>query len=100
LQEDTWGDEEEGMKRFVLVLLVIVGVALLNVSQGVCSDIKELTLDGDVLGASWVNRVLCVDGLKVFQTIANGRGQGTGAAVSNIQLYEEQNGTVVPAKCN
>ena len=88
------------MKRFVLVLLVIVGVALFNVSQGVCSEIKEVTQDGDLLGTSWVNRVLCVDGLKVFQTIANGRGQGTGVAVSNTQLYEERNGKVVPAKCN
>jgi hypothetical protein len=88
------------MKRFVFVLLVIVGVALFNVSPGVCSEIKEVTRDGDVVGASWVNRVLCVDGLKVFQTIANGRGQGTGVAVSNTQLYEERNGEVVPAKCN
>jgi hypothetical protein len=88
------------MKRFVLVLLVIVGIAIFNVSQGVCSEIKEITRDGDLSGTSWENRVLCVDGLKVFQTIANGRGQGTGVGVSNTQLYEERNGKVVPAKCN
>ena len=40
-----------------------------------------------------------IDGMKVFQTIAFGAGNGYGAAVSNIQLYEEKNGKVVPATC-
>ena len=48
------------------------------------------------MGGEWL---ICVDGLKVFQTIAIGYGNGTGAAVSNIQLYEEKNGKVVPVKC-
>ena len=48
---------------------------------------------------SAVDRVLCVDGLKVFQTIAFGYGDGTGAAISNIQLYEEKDGKVVPVRC-
>lgn len=46
------------------------------------------------------DKVLCVDGLKVFQTVAFGYGDGSGAAVSNIQLYEEKDGKVVPVRCD
>lgn len=46
-----------------------------------------------------IDRVICVDGLKVFQTIAFGYGSGSGADVSNIQLYEEKGGKVVPVRC-
>ncbi|MDD2462828.1 MAG: hypothetical protein PHI97_02420 [Desulfobulbus sp.] len=42
------------------------------------------------------DRLLCVDGLKVFQTWVT---PGGGAGVSNIQLYEVRNGKVVPATC-
>lgn len=51
-------------------------------------------------GGEWIDRVLCIDGLKVFQTAAFGRGSDSGAAVSNIQLYEEKNGKVVPVRCS
>ena len=54
--------------------------------------------------------VLCVDGLKVLQTVGPSRGHlkglGRGAAgysmnpaVSTIQLYEERDGQTVPARC-
>jgi hypothetical protein len=42
------------------------------------------------------DRVLCVDGFKVFQTIFVKDG---GAAVSNIQLMEEKNGNLLPVRC-
>ena len=46
------------------------------------------------------DRVICVDGFKVFQTVAYGFcNDGGGAAVSNIQLYEDKEGRVVPARC-
>lgn len=51
--------------------------------------------------------VLCVDGLKVFQTIGPAAGGIWGSsgynlnqAVSTIQLYEEKDGRVVPATCS
>lgn len=44
--------------------------------------------------------MLCVDVLKVFQTIAFGYGESTVPAVSNIQLMEEKNGKVVPVRCD
>lgn len=42
-----------------------------------------------------VDRVMCVDGLKVFQTASYYKG----VAISTIQLYETKNGKVVPATC-
>jgi len=69
----------------------------------VASEIKEMTQaagkQGQVKTRS-IDRILCVDGLKVFQTVAFGYGDGTGAAVSNIQLYEERKGNVVPVLCD
>ena len=46
------------------------------------------------------DRVLCVDGFKVFQTIVFGFTKGGGAAVSNIQLMEEENGNLIPVRCS
>jgi hypothetical protein len=46
-------------------------------------------------GGLVADRLLCVDGLKVFQTWV----AYSGAGVSNIQLYEVRNGKVVPATC-
>jgi hypothetical protein len=46
------------------------------------------------------DRVLCVDGFKVFQTIVFGFIKDGGAAVSNIQLMEEKNGILVPVRCS
>jgi hypothetical protein len=46
------------------------------------------------------DRILCVDGFKVFQTIVFGFVNDGGAAVSNIQLMEEKNGNLVPVRCS
>ncbi|MCK4502865.1 MAG: hypothetical protein KAU22_07495 [Desulfuromonadales bacterium] len=71
------------------------------------SEINEIAKDThppkDILRQStreFHDRILCIDGLKVFQTIAFGYGNGTGAAVSNIQLYEEKKGKVIPVRCS
>ena len=45
------------------------------------------------------DRVLCVDGFKVFQTIVFAFDDKGGSAVSNIQLMEEKNGKLVPVRC-
>lgn len=46
------------------------------------------------------DRVICVDGFKIFQTVVYGFcNNGGGAAVSNIQLYEDKGGKVTPATC-
>ena len=88
----------------IRLLQVILVVYVLSFSVSVfASEIKELKAAGDLSVKGKMvdreDRVLCVDGLKVFQTIAFGYGNGTGAAVSNIQLYEEINGKVVPVRC-
>lgn len=78
--------------------------ALLFVCIGtsVCcaAEIRELAGAGADEHRYGSDRIICVDGLKIFQTIAFGYGNGTGAAVSNIQLYEEKNGKVVPVRCD
>ncbi|MES9882656.1 MAG: hypothetical protein ABW185_17455 [Sedimenticola sp.] len=51
--------------------------------------------------------VLCVDGLKLLQTVGptaggawgNGAGFNLNPSVSTIQLYEERGGKVVPVRC-
>ena len=46
------------------------------------------------------DRVLCVDGFKVFQTIVFGFTKEGGASVSNIQLMQEKSGSIVPVRCS
>ena len=80
----------------VVVLLVVVG----SVSLGFADiRVKETKKGGPGL-QNVHNQVVCVDGLKVFQTIVFGfKGDG-GAGVSNIQLMEEKNGSLVPVRCS
>ena len=87
------------MKKFfragVVLLLVLGSVAL------VFAGIKETqrTRGGSDL-QNVHDRVLCVDGFKVFQTIVFGFVKDGGAAVSNIQLMEEKDGMLVPVRCS
>ena len=83
--------------RKLLTLIVILLVA-----ATASAKIREQEHNSDisrVVKGHSTDRILCIDGLKVFQTISFGAGNGYGAAVSNIQLYEEKNGKVVPATC-
>ncbi len=74
-----------------------IGVALLGVAAGAGAEI--VTTDRGAPDEShggareWVDRVICVDGLKLFQTWP------VGYPASTIQLYEERDGKVVPAQC-
>ena len=88
-------------KRFLQVLFVVF---FLSFSVSIlASEIKELQRNSVVLPSyskyGYIDRVLCIDGLKVLQTIAFDKDKGTGAAVSNIQLYEDKKGNVVPVRC-
>ncbi len=87
------------MKKYfrvgVVLLLVLGSVAL------VFADIREIQRargGSDLLNVH--DRVLCVDGFKVFQTIVFGFVKDGGAAVSNIQLMEEKKGMLVPVRCS
>ena len=86
------------MKKFfllgVVLLVVLVSVAL------VFAEIRETQRgQGGPDLKNVHDRVLCVDGFKVFQTIVFGFVKDGGAAVSNIQLMEEKNGNLVPVRC-
>ena len=87
------------MKKFfllgVVLLVVLVSVAL------VFAEIRETQRGRGGPDLKNVHdRVLCVDGFKVFQTIVFGFVKDGGAAVSNIQLMEEKNGNLVPVRCS
>ena len=87
------------MKKFFrvgVVLLVILGSVAL-----VFAEIKETQRERGGSDLQNVHdRVLCVDGFKVFQTIVFGFSRGGGAAVSNIQLMEMKDGKLVPVRCS
>ena len=79
----------------VVLLLVLGSVAL------VFAGIKETQRARGGSDLQNVHdRVLCVDGFKVFQTIVFGFVKDGGAAVSNIQLMEEKDGMLVPVQCS
>jgi hypothetical protein len=87
------------MKKYfrvgVVLLLVLGSVAL------VFADIRETQRERGGSDLQNVHdRVLCVDGFKVFQTIVFGFVQDGGASVSNIQLMEEKDGKLVPVRCS
>jgi len=86
------------MKKFFrlgIVLLLVLGTVAL-----VFAEIRETQRERGGPDLKNVHdRVLCVDGFKVFQTIVFGFVKDGGAAVSNIQLMEERNGTLVPVRC-
>ena len=90
-----------GMKIGAAVILFF----LVTVTT-VFAEIKELDVSGQY--GRWtrdgkkrvkIDHVICVDTFKVFQTVAFGYGEGTGAAVSNIQLMEDRDGKLVPVRC-
>jgi hypothetical protein len=87
------------MKKYfrvgVVLLLVLGSVAL------VFADIRETQRERGGSDLQNVHdRVLCVDGFKVFQTTVFGFVQDGGASVSNIQLMEEKDGKLVPVRCS
>jgi hypothetical protein len=85
------------MKKIICTVAVMLFIS----GNSAFAEIKEVEKDRGGAGLQNVyDRVLCVDGHKVFQTIAFGfKGEG-GAAVSTIQLMEEKDGKLVPVKCS
>jgi hypothetical protein len=80
----------------VFVLLVVLGSV-----ASVSAEIRETQRERGGSDLQNVHdRVLCVDGFKVFQTIVFGFVKDGGAAVSNIQLMEEKDGKHVPVRCS
>ena len=84
--------------------IFLVGITLLLVFSSATfafAEIKEIQRERGGSDLQNVHdRLLCVNGFKVFQTIAFGFMNSGGVAVSNIQLMEEQNGNVVPVRCS
>ncbi|MGD9250786.1 MAG: hypothetical protein PVG19_06155 [Desulfobacterales bacterium] len=79
----------------VAVLLVVLASAAF-----VTAEIRQIHRERGGADLQNVNdRVLCVDGFTVFQTIVFAFDDKGGSAVSNIQLMEEKNGKLVPVRC-
>lgn len=99
------------LKRTLLLAFVLFSA--FGSTTGVAGEIKELEavypngrevrwgpgMGGKLEKANFVDRVLCVDGVKVFQTVVYTDSSTGGAAVSSIQLYEEKDGKTVPMLC-
>ena len=88
------------MKKIFFCVGTILLLCLGSVTSAF-AEIKEI--DRERGGSDLQNvhdRVLCVDGFKVFQTIVFGFIKDGGAAVSNIQLMEEINGNLMPVRCS
>ena len=90
----------------VLVMLLSVLLCLGMLSTNVFADgeiyeiqRKENAAGGEGGAGERIDRLLCIDGLKVFQTVVFGVGDGSGASVSNIQLYTTKDGKAVPETC-
>ncbi len=79
-----------------VVLIIVLGSFALGLAK-----IRELDRERGGADLQNVNdRVLCVDGFKVFQTIVFAFDERGGSAVANIQLMEERNGALVPVRCS
>ena len=84
--------------------LVCSAVALLVIIGSVSIAFAEIREEESQRGGAGLqnvhNKLLCVDGFKVFQTIVFGfKGEG-GAGVSNTQLMEEKDGKLVAVRCS
>jgi hypothetical protein len=81
----------------ILLFSVVVSVICLSAvpAFSAIDDIERLLRPG--LGV--IDRIICVDGLKIFQTTDIGGGADSVQSMSTIQLYETKNGKVVPATC-
>lgn len=91
------------MKRLLQGIIILF--LLCSAAPVLASEIVPLTITWEVGKDDepmrrMADKILCVDGLKIFQTVAFGYGDGGGAAISNTQLYEEKNGKVVPVRCD
>jgi len=87
------------MKKIYYVLFILL--ACMGNAATAFAEIDEIERERGGSDLQNVHdRVLCVDGFKVFQTIVFGFTKGGGAAVSNIQLMEENNGKLEPVRCS
>ena len=86
------------MKKLFCIGLVVI-VVLGSVALGL-AKIREIDRERGGADLQNVNdRVLCVDGFKVFQTIVFAFDERGGSAVSNIQLMEERGGILATVRC-
>jgi len=95
-------------KEDIMKILLILFVIILSTASFVMADITVMDKLDLGKGEEQIKagvQTLCIDGHKYVVTygwaaMGTGKGVGAGGGVSMIQVYEEKNGKVVPAKCN
>jgi hypothetical protein len=91
------------MKTMWILLIILLATTAIATADIRVQDRLDITPPQDELKAGV--QTICIDGHKfvyAFGWAARGttRGVGAGGGVSIIQVYEERNGKVVPARCN
>ena len=83
-----------------VIILSVLFVTFSSVCGASILEAERAKMPTGAQRLTTLDRVICVDGLKLFQTIGPAWGEGAAPVVSTIQLYEERGGKVVPAKCS
>lgn len=83
----------------ILALSSAAGASIIEAERASAPRLDEVDFTSNPTRTRLTDRILCVDGLKLFQTIGPAWGNGASPVISTIQLYEERGGKVVPVKC-
>ena len=75
--------------------ILFAGITLAGSAAFAAIDELERTIRP---GLGVIDRIICVDGVKLFQTTGMG-GSSTIPVISTVQIYETKSGKVVPATC-
>ena len=92
------------LRTLIVMLSLVVSFGFLAGNVYARGEIYEIQSKENAAGGAGgagerIDRLLCIDGLKVFQTVVFGVGEGSGASVSNMQLYVDEDGKIVPETC-
>ena len=90
------------MKILMIMLLILLSTAVFAMAE--ITKMDELDLGQDKENVRAGVQSVCIDGQKFVLTygwaaMGTVKGVGAGGGVSVIQVYEEREGKVVPAKC-
>ena len=91
------------MRTFLFFIFILLATVTLATAEIRVKESLDLDKSGDEVRAGV--QILCIDGHKfvfAYKWAAKGtsRGVGAGGGTSLVQMYEERDGKVVPAKCD
>ena len=91
------------MRTFLFLIFIILTTTTFAIAEIRVKESLDLDKSGDEVRAGV--QTLCIDGYKfvfAYKWAAKGtsRGVGAGGGTSLVQVYEERDGKVLPAKCD